>query len=43
MQGVHAVGPRCNRCSQPMADGTYAAVEVGDLLVWAEHLTDCTA
>lgn len=36
-------GPRCNRCSRPMADGTYAAIEVGDLLVWAEHLTDCTA
>lgn len=36
-------GPRCNRCSRPMADGTYAAIELGDLLVWAEHLTDCTA
>ncbi len=35
--------PSCNRCSRPMADGTYASIEVGDLLVWAEHLTDCTA
>lgn len=36
--------PRCNRCSRPCADGTYAAIQVGDLYVWAEHVQEeaCT-
>lgn len=30
--------PRCNRCARPCSDGTYAAIQVGDLYVWAEHV-----
>lgn len=33
--------PRCSNCSKPMADGTYAAIEVGELLVWAAHVDAC--
>lgn len=32
------VKPCCDACAQPCADGTYAAVHLGDLLVWAQHL-----
>jgi len=35
-------GPRCNRCQQPCADGTYAAIEIGDLVVWAQHVQEAT-
>ena len=34
-------GPRCSACSKPCADGTYASIEVGELVIWAQHLTDC--
>jgi hypothetical protein len=33
--------PRCKRCGQRMAQGTYAAIELGELLVWAEHIDEC--
>lgn len=37
-------GPVCDSCSTPMADGTYASIEVGELTVWAQHVSagDCT-
>ena len=31
--------PRCDACGKPCGDGTYAAIEVGDLVVWAQHVT----
>jgi len=34
-------GPRCSGCGQPCADGTYAAIELGDVLVWASHVDAC--
>jgi len=34
-------GPVCDGCSRPMADGTYASIEVGDLVVWAQHVERC--
>jgi hypothetical protein len=33
--------PRCARCGQRMKQGTYAAIELGDILVWAEHSIEC--
>lgn len=33
--------PVCDGCSQPMDDGTYASVELGDILVWAQHVDAC--
>ena len=33
--------PLCDGCSQPCADGTYASIELGDLLVWAQHVERC--
>lgn len=39
--GPRTSNPVCNACARPMADGTYASVSVGEILVWAEHLTDC--
>ncbi len=33
-------GPRCDGCSRPCADGTYASIEVGELTVWAHHVTE---
>lgn len=30
--------PACDRCSKPMANGTYASVEIGELTIWAEHV-----
>lgn len=36
-------GPTCDGCSKPMADGTYAAIELGELLVWAHHVDTCPA
>lgn len=35
--------PTCDGCGKPCADGTYASVELGDLLVWAHHVEDCSA
>lgn len=34
-------GPRCGRCKVNMQQGEYAAIEIGEILVWAEHLTGC--
>lgn len=31
-------GPSCSACGRPCSDGTYASVEVGDLVVWAQHV-----
>lgn len=33
--------PKCSNCAHPMADGTYAAIEVGDLVMWAAHVDAC--
>jgi len=32
--------PACDRCGKPCADGTYAAVQLGDIYMWAQHLAD---
>ncbi|SRR6266550_2666042 len=29
--------PPCDRCGRPCEPGTYASVEYGDLVIWAEH------
>lgn len=34
-------GPRCDGCSQPCADGTYASIALGELTVWAHHVNSC--
>lgn len=34
-------GPRCSGCGEPCADGTYASIELGKILVWAHHVTSC--
>lgn len=35
--------PKCSGCGRPCADGTYSAIHLGELLVWAEHLDgECT-
>lgn len=33
--------PRCSGCGQPCADGTFSAIHLGDLLVWASHVDGC--
>lgn len=33
--------PRCSACGEPCADGTYASVALGDLVLWAEHVDRC--
>ena len=38
-----AARPRCSACGKPCADGTYASVALGDLVLWAEHVTGCPA
>jgi len=38
---TEATGPRCSGCSQPCEDGTYAAIHLGELLQWAEHVDAC--
>ena len=35
--------PRCSGCGEPCKDGTYAAIELGDILVWAAHVDSCGA
>lgn len=35
-------GPRCAECSEPMADGTYFAIELGELMQYAAHVNGCT-
>jgi hypothetical protein len=32
--------PVCDECGKPCADGTYASIELGDLLVWAAHVSE---
>ena len=34
-------GPRCSGCGQPCADGTYASVTLGDVVMWAQHVAEC--
>lgn len=34
-------GPRCAECSKPCADGTYGAIHLGELLVYAAHVDGC--
>lgn len=34
-------GPRCSGCGQPCKDGTYASIELGEILVWAHHVDRC--
>ncbi len=34
-------GPRCDACGEPMADGTYASIELGELMIWAQHIDTC--
>jgi hypothetical protein len=38
-----AVRPRCSACGKVCEDGTYASVALGDVVLWAEHVTHCTA
>lgn len=33
--------PRCSGCGHPCADGTYASIELGDILVWVHHTEHC--
>lgn len=33
--------PRCSGCGQPCEDGTYAAIGLGELIVWAHHVEEC--
>lgn len=35
--------PRCSACGKACEDGTYASVALGDLVLWAEHVTGCPA
>lgn len=35
--------PKCDGCGKPCPAGTYASIELGDLLVWAHHTEDCGA
>lgn len=34
-------GIQCSGCGQPCADGTYAAIELGELVLWAWHVDSC--
>ena len=43
---ARAAGPRrsdpvCDGCGKPCADGTYAAIELGELTIWAQHILQC--
>jgi len=33
--------PVCDGCFRPCEPGTYASVELGDILQWAHHVTEC--
>lgn len=35
--------PQCSACGKACEDGTYASVALGDVVLWAEHVTHCTA
>jgi hypothetical protein len=35
--------PVCDGCGKPMADGTYAAIQLGDLYAWKAHVEACGA
>lgn len=41
VDGQSIQGPRCSGCGQPCADGTYASIELGDILIWAIHTEGC--
>lgn len=34
-------GPRCDECGIIMAEGDYVAVQLGEIYMWAQHLTNC--
>lgn len=34
-------GPRCDECGLIMQDGEYVSVQLGEIYVWAQHLTNC--
>lgn len=34
-------GPRCDDCGLIMRDGEYVSAQLGEVYVWAIHLTDC--
>ena len=34
-------GPRCDECGIIMGEGDYVAVQLGEIYVWAQHLTNC--
>lgn len=34
--------PKCSNCSRTLTDAdSYSSVELGDILVWAQHVDDC--
>lgn len=35
--------PTCSGCGRPCADGTYASIALGELVVWAQHVDTCPA
>lgn len=35
--------PRCSGCGKACADGTYASIGLGEIIVWAHHVDDCGA
>lgn len=39
--GTRTSEPVCDGCGQPCTQGTYASIEVGSLIVWAEHVSGC--
>lgn len=34
-------GPRCDDCGLIMKPGDYAAIQIGEIYAWAQHLTNC--
>lgn len=36
-------GPRCDDCGLIMGEGEYVAVQLGEIYIWAQHLTNCGA
>jgi hypothetical protein len=33
--------PRCDECGLIMGDGEYVAVQLGEIVMWAQHLENC--
>jgi hypothetical protein len=36
-------GPGCDGCGEPMADGTFASIELGEVMIWKHHVEACGA